>query len=179
MRTAAAVLVAFCLCAVVASAQPPDVGSTQDRSFPPLGEWSIGIAFSSLLCGVTGQIWIGDWFGVEACAGGGIVPLQLGIRGLYRPLRGETASLYVGPGIGWREGAIVPHVCAGTGWLVYGPITVHLFGGVGYIGSGTWLPPGPVSTLSSRLYSFFGVSVEYGLGAAAEPSGPGARIPSP
>lgn len=178
MKATVAVLVACLLWTILACAQPLDVDPDQGLSFPLSNAWSVGLTLSSLVSGLEGRVWISDQFGVEASVASVVVPLQVGIRGLYRPLRSELASLYIGPGVGWREGGFLPHVFVGTEWLVYGPITISLCGGVGYIGSGTWLPPGPIPTLSSRLYSFFSVSLHCRLDLGERAREPGTPLPS-
>lgn len=179
MKTTLVVLVASLLVSVLACAQPPDVDSDPSPSFYLPTEWGVGLTLTSLISGVTGRVWIGDRFGVEGSVAGVVVPLQVGIRGLYRPLRSENASLYIGPGVGWRNGGFSPHVSVGTEWLIVGQIAASLYGGIGYIGSGTWLPPGPIPTLSSHLYSFFGVSLQYRLGGFGDRARePGTPLPS-
>jgi len=178
MKTSFAALVACLLLSVLVCAQPQDIDSGQRLSFHLPTEWGVGLTLSSLVNGATGRVWIGDRFGIEASLAALVIPLQVGIRGLYRPLRSEDASLYVGLGFGWREGGFLPHVSVGTEWLISGPVAVSVFGGVGYIGASTWLPPGPIPTLSAHLYSFFAVSLHYRLDLGERASEPRMSPPS-
>lgn len=178
MKTAVVLPFALLLLGIVVCAQPPDMDSDEPLWSSSLTEWSVGLTLSSLVNGVTGRVWICDQFGVEASLAAVVVPLQVGIRALYRPLRSESASLFIGPGVGWREGDFSPHVAVGTEWLIREQIAVSLFGGIGYIGSGTWLPPGPIPTLSSHLYGFFGISLSYQLRFGERISEPEVPLPN-
>jgi len=120
-----------------------------------------GVEVGSQLAGLTSRVWTFGQYGIELVLGGAIVPMQFALRGLYSPLLLEGARLYLAPGVSWRSGGIFPHIAMGSEWDVTEQVCVSIFGGVGYVGAGTWLPPGPVAAVSSHVYSFCGTSITY------------------